>query len=71
MSRFAKLRKEKEAKKKQADEEAAKVYDSFAASFEADDSTTFVTGGRIQQGVPGLATDSSSRAGEVFEIHIQ
>ena len=48
-SRFQKAREEKEIKKKQEEEEAAKVFDSFVASFtEDEDKKTFVRGGKAQ-----------------------
>eukprot|EP01039_Chlorochromonas_danica_P009805 gene9805-10844_t len=47
-SRFQKAREEQEAKKKQDDLEAAKVYESFVASFDVDEDglKTFVRSGR-------------------------
>lgn len=48
-SRFQKAREEKELKKKQEEEEAAKVFDSFVASFtEDEDRKTFIRGGKVQ-----------------------
>jgi U2-associated protein SR140 len=46
-SRFQKAREEKEQKKKLEDEEAARVYNSFVASFDVDESSkTFIRGGK-------------------------
>ena len=47
-TRFQKIREEKEQKQKEDELAAAKVYDSFVASFEVDDkaSKTFVRGGQ-------------------------
>lgn len=46
-SRFQKAREEKELKQKLADEETAKVYDSFVSSFtEEEDGKTFVRGSK-------------------------
>lgn len=41
-SRFQKAREEKEEKKRQEEAEAAKIYDSFVASFAVEEDKTFV-----------------------------
>mmetsp|Transcript_31562 Transcript_31562/g.45443 ORF Transcript_31562/g.45443 Transcript_31562/m.45443 type:complete len:94 (+) Transcript_31562:278-559(+) len=75
-SRFQKAREEKELKKKLDDEEAAKVYDSFVASFTEDEQNgkTFVRGGNILESNNRGASESTKteiipgRSGEVYKL---
>jgi hypothetical protein len=65
-SRFQKAREEKELKQKLADEETAKVYDSFVSSFKDDeDGKTFVRGGPSRDG--GDSSYGGNR-GEVYKM---
>lgn len=63
-SRFQKAREEKELKLKQEADAAAEVYDSFVASFaaEEDNTKTFIRGG-----IKGEDPDRSNR-GEVYTL---
>jgi U2-associated protein SR140 len=64
-SRFQKAREEKEMKKKLEEEAAAKVYESFVASFEDDESSkTFVRGGIVNEKSGSMV----ERAGEVYKM---
>jgi hypothetical protein len=63
-SRFQKAREEKELKQKLADEETAKVYDSFVSSFKDDEvGKTFVRGG------PNRDSGDSSYGGNIGEVY--
>jgi hypothetical protein len=65
-SRFQKAREDQEAKKKLEEEEAAKVYESFVASFADDDEAkTFVRGGKYNGGSSNRHAES---AGEVYRM---
>eukprot|EP01041_Mallomonas_annulata_P005425 gene5425-10875_t len=67
-SRFQKAREEKELKKKQEDEEAAKVYDQFVASFEVQEgSKAFIRGGKIQDNNDSDIVQGGKR-GEVYKL---
>mmetsp|Transcript_23814 Transcript_23814/g.32777 ORF Transcript_23814/g.32777 Transcript_23814/m.32777 type:complete len:93 (-) Transcript_23814:3197-3475(-) len=69
-SRFQKAREEKELKKKLDDEEAAKVYDSFVASFTEDEQNgkTFVRGGNILESNNRGASESTKTEVTIFDM---
>lgn len=65
-TRFQKLRDEKELKKKQDEVDAAKVYDSFVASFtESDDVKTFVRGNTFQDDGD---SQNGGKAGDIYRL---
>uniref|UniRef100_K3X1G9 Uncharacterized protein n=1 Tax=Globisporangium ultimum (strain ATCC 200006 / CBS 805.95 / DAOM BR144) TaxID=431595 RepID=K3X1G9_GLOUD len=68
-TKFEKDREDREAKKRQADEEAAKIYAQFVASFEDEDATlgkAFVRGETVVKG--GNAPPSQHARGEVYRL---
>lgn len=63
-TRFQKKREDEELKKRRDEEEAAKVYNSFVASFEdKDEHNTFVRGGIVREG-----TILGGERGEVYKM---
>ncbi|KAL4117852.1 hypothetical protein PRIC2_010181 [Phytophthora ramorum] len=65
-TKFQKDREDREAKKRQADEEAAKIYATFVASFDNEDETkgkAFVRGGATQG-----SRQSSRQSGDVYRL---
>ncbi|KAL4146753.1 hypothetical protein PRNP1_010510 [Phytophthora ramorum] len=65
-TKFQKDREDREAKKRQADEEAAKIYATFVASFDNEDETkgkAFVRGGATQG-----SCQSSRQSGDVYRL---
>ncbi|KAG6960789.1 hypothetical protein JG688_00009419, partial [Phytophthora aleatoria] len=67
-TKFQKEREDREAKKRQADEEAAKIYATFVASFDNEDETkgkAFVRGGT--QAAQGNS-QSAAQSGDVYRL---
>ncbi|TDH72117.1 hypothetical protein CCR75_001242 [Bremia lactucae] len=67
-TKFQKDREDREAKKRQADEEAAKIYTTFVASFDNEEETkgkTFVRGGT--DATPNMH-ESSRQSGDVYRL---
>ncbi|KAL4166845.1 hypothetical protein KRP22_012334 [Phytophthora ramorum] len=65
-TKFQKDREDRKAKKRQADEEAAKIYATFVASFDNEDETkgkAFVRGGATQG-----SRQSSRQSGDVYRL---
>lgn len=66
-SRFQVAREEKEQKRREEEEEAAKVFDSFVASFEVEENgaKTFVRGGKVQSGEGDV---TGGKSGELYKL---
>jgi hypothetical protein len=72
-TRFDKEKSQRKAKKRAGEQEAAKVYEDFVASFaeESGHSKTFVRGGTIQPDASGVdkdVTSSCASSGRVFHM---